>query len=147
MNHFSPTMPQDFAHWQIFCEEILAQPYPPQSSDFPAETLERDHQLTFSKFSNWEIICQEILDTKFSHIYYQKCYEELLKRGKTEQEILEMRRVAWQTAGWLNYAMMLWDWVSLDETDMLRAVEWLYERKQISQEQQVDFQTFIKYHA
>lgn len=147
MDSTSATFPRDFADWQIFCESVLARPYPPQGSDFPAETLERDERLSFASFSNWEIICQEILDTEFSHVYYQKCYQELLQRGTTEQEILEMRRVAWQTAGWLNYAMMLWDWVSLDETDMLRAVEWLFEQKQISQEKRDAFQTFIKFHA
>ena len=138
---------QDFGLWQKFCEELLAKPFPPQHSDFSDEELERDQYLSFSKFSNWEIVCEEILDTEFSHVYYQKCYEELLNRGKTEQDILEMRRVAWQTAGWLNYAMMLWDWVSLDEADMLRAVEWLYEQKQISLEKREELETFIKIHA
>lgn len=43
--------------------------------------------------------------------------------------------------------MMLWDWVSLDESDILRATDWLYERKQISEEERVEFQNFVKLHA
>ena len=138
---------QDFGAWQVFCEKILAKPFPPQDSDFSVDTLVRDQHLTFSEFSNWEIICEEILDTEFSHVYYQKCYDELLKRGKSEQEILEMRRVAWYTAGWLNFAMMLWDWVSLDESDILRAVEWLYDQKQISPENRTELENFVRIHA
>ena len=80
-------------------------------------------------------------------MYYQKCYDELRKRGKSEQEIFEMRRIAWQTAGWFNFPMMLWDWVSLDESDILRAIELLYDKKQISQKQRLEFENFVKDHV
>lgn len=124
-----PEPPQEYRAWQAACDEIIARPFPPQSSspDITAGEIERDARISFQNFSNWEIVCQEILDTQHSHVHYQKCYDELKKRGKTEQEILEMRRIAWYTAGWLNYPMMLWDWVRLDESDMLRAIEWLME--------------------
>ena len=138
---------QAFTVWKEVCEEILAKPFPPHSSDFPKESLERDRHLTFAEFSTWEIVCQEVLDTEYSHVYYQSCYEELRRRGKSEHEIAEMRRLAWYTAGWLNCPMMLWDWVSLDETDMLRAIALLYDRNQISQEQRLEFENFIKLHA
>jgi len=138
---------QDFAVWQDICEHILAQPFPPQSSDFPNESIESDSHVSFSKLSNWEIVCQEILDTEYSHVYYQRCYDELRKRGKSEQEIFEMRRLAWYTAGWLNFPMMVWDWVSLDEKDIFRAIEWLYDKKQISQEKRAEFENFVKLHA
>jgi hypothetical protein len=137
---------QSFEAWQQACDEILTKPFPPETSDFPKETLERDAHLTFSKLSNWEIICQEILDTEFSHVYYQKCYEALLQRGKSEQEILEMRRFAWYTAGWLNFSMMLWDWVSLDESDIRRAIDWLYDNKNISPKKRLEFENFLKLH-
>jgi hypothetical protein len=97
--------------------------------------------------SNWEIVCQEILDTEHSHVYYQRCLDELHRRGKSEQEIFEMRRFAWQTAGWLNFPMMVWDWTSLDESDILRAIEWLYDYKQINTEQRNEFENFVKLHA
>jgi hypothetical protein len=138
---------QEFRVWKEVCEQILAKPFPPQSSEFPSESLERDNQVTFANFPNWEIVCQEILDTEHSHIYYEKCYEELRKRGKSETEIFEMRRFAWQTAGWLNFPMLVWDWVSLDESDIFRAIEWLYHRKQISLEQRIEFENFVKLHA
>ena len=63
------------------------------------------------------------------------------------QEIFEMRRCAWYTAGWFNFPIMLWDWVSLDESDILRAIELLYDKKQISQEQRIEFEDFVKLHA
>jgi len=138
---------QDFGVWKDVCEQLLAKPFPPQSSDFSADDIERDKRVSFSKLSNWEIVCQEILDTEYSHVYYQKCYDELRKRGKSEQEIFEMRRFAWYTAGWLNFPMMVWDWVSLDESDIFRAIEWLYDKKQISQEQRIEFENFVKLHA
>jgi hypothetical protein len=138
---------QEFGVWQGVCEQILAKPFPPQGSDFPSESLERDRHLTFEKLSNWEIVCQEILDTEYSHVYYQKCYETLLSRGKSEQEIFGMRRLAWLTAGWFNFPMMLWDWVSLDESDIYRAIHMLYDRKQISREQKIEFENFVKLHA
>ena len=66
---------------------------------------------------------------------------------QSEHEIVEMRRLAWYTAGWLNFPIMLWDWVSLDETDMLRAIALLHDRNQISQEQRLEFENLIKLHA
>ena len=137
---------QSFGDWKKVCDEIMSKPFPPETSDFSKETLERDSHLTLSHLSNWEIVCQEILDTEYSHVYYQKCYEVLLQRGKSAQEIFEMRRLAWYTAGWLNFPMMLWDWVSLDESDILRAIDWLYDNKQINKEKRVEFESFLRLH-
>ena len=140
---------QEFSVWKEACDELLVKPFPPQSSssDFSTEEIERDSCVSFAKLSNWEIICQEILDTEYSHVYYQKCYDELRRRGKSEQEIFEMRRCAWYTAGWFNFPMRLWDWVSLDESDMFRAIELLYDKKQISQHQRIEFENFVKLHV
>ena len=140
---------QEFSVWKEVCDELLAKPFPPQSSSsgFSADDIEKDKRVSFTKLSNWEIVCQEMLDTEYSHAYYQKCYDELRRRGKSDHEILEMRRCAWYTAGWFNFPMMLWDWVSLDESDMFRAIELLYDKKQISQEQRIEFENFVKLHA
>ncbi len=138
---------QNFSVWKEVCEEILAKPFPPQGSDFSAEEIEAGNRGSFSKLSTWEIICEEMVDTEYSPIWYQRCYDELRRRGKSDQEIFEMRRFAWQTVGWLNFPMMLWDWVGLDESDILRAIKLLYDYKQISQEEQVEFENFVKLHA
>ncbi len=138
---------QDFGIWKDVCEQILEKQFPPQDSDFSSEILELDNRLSLSKLSNWEIVCQEILDTEHSHVYYQRCYDELRKRDKSKQEIFEMRKFAWQTAGWFNFPMMVWDWTSLDESDILKAIEWLYDYKQINQEQRIEFENFLKLHA
>jgi hypothetical protein len=146
-NHDKLSILPNFNVWQAACEQLLKKPFPPQSSDFSKEALERDGHITLSSLSNWELICQEILDTEFSHLYYQKCYDELRQRGKSEQEIFEMRRLAWYTAGWLNYVMMAWDWVHIDESDILRATERLHDNKQISQEKRIEFENLVKMHA
>jgi hypothetical protein len=138
---------QDFGNWKKVCEGILAKPYPPQGSDFSDEEIKAGNRGAFSKLSNWEIVCEEMVDTEYSPIWYQRCYDELRRRGKSEQEIFEMRRFAWQTVGWFNFPMMLWDWVSLDESDILRAIKLLYDYKQISQEEQVEFENFVKLHS
>jgi hypothetical protein len=142
-----PSDLQNFGAWKDVCDQFLAKPFPPQNSDFPSEELERDSHLTFSKLSNWEIVCEEILDTEHSHIYYQGGYNELRKRGISEQEIFEMRKFAWQTAGWFNFPMMVWNWTGMDESDIFKAIKWLYDRKQISQEQRIEFENFVKLHA
>lgn len=110
--------------------------WPPtkSSDDFTKEVIERDSQVNLSKMSNWTLICEEMLDTEFSHMYYTKCYEELLKRGKTKEEIFEMRKFAWMTAGWLNFEMILWDWVNLDEKDIRHAIKLLYDERAIGAE-------------
>ena len=138
---------QLFANWQQVCAQILAKPFPPQTSDFPPQTLEQDRHLSFKNYSNWELVCQEILDTEFSHVYYQRCHDELRQRGKTEQDIFEMRSVAWHTVGWFNYPMMVWDWTNLDESDIHRAITWLLAEKQISPEKSQEFTDFVARHA
>ena len=45
-----------------------------------------------------------------------------------------MRILAWQSAGWLNYNLMLWEWCHLDESDMREALKikrkkWLIRKK------------------
>ncbi len=57
---------------------------------------------------------------------------ELNRRGISDKEYHELRRFAWLTAGWLNYEKMLWDWCSLDVTDIYRAIEWQYSDGWIS---------------
>ena len=58
-----------------------------------------------------------------------------------------MRRFAWYTAGWLNFLMAVWNWTNLDESDILMAIEWLYNYEQISQEQRTEFENFVKFHS
>jgi hypothetical protein len=58
-----------------------------------------------------------------------------------------MRRFAWHTAGWLNFPMMVWDWCSLDERDIERAIEWLLRDRQISTEEQSEMLSFLRAHA
>jgi hypothetical protein len=139
---------QEFSVWKNVCDELLAKPFPPQSSssDFSAEDIERGKRISFAKLSNWEIICEEIVDTEYPHVHYQKGYEELRNRGKSEQEIFEMRKLAWYTVGWLNYPMAMWEWVSLDESDIRRAIKWLYDKKQINEEQRTEYEDFEQLH-
>jgi hypothetical protein len=138
---------KDFQKWKTACAKILGKPFPPESSDCGPETLERDSLVDLSKKSNWALACEEILDTEHSHVYLRRCYEELRRRGKSDGEIQEMRRFAWHSAGWLNFPMMVWDWCSLDEKDMERAIDWLLRDRQISKEEHGDMLSFLKAHA
>jgi len=78
----------------------------------------------WDKLSTWSLICEEILDTEDTPQWYDAVVGELLRRGFSYEQLNQMRRFAWRTAGWLNYDKMLWDWVSLDEDDIHRALDW-----------------------
>jgi hypothetical protein len=49
---------------------------------------------------------------------------ELFRRHISLSDLEEMRVFAWETAGWLNFEKMVWDWCHLDEEDIKQAIEW-----------------------
>ena len=134
------------AAWNAKVEQILRQPAG-LDDGFSAEDIAREANTDFSKLSTWEIVCEEVLDTTFPRIHYQRAREELLRRGIAETEIEELRRVAWQTAGWLNFEKQLWDWTSLDEKDLTRAIEWQYRERWITTERRRQLLTFVIQHT
>ena len=138
---------KDFRKWQAACATVLAKPFPPDSSSFDSETLERDARVDLSGLSSWALVCQEVLDTEHSHVYLRKCYDELRRRGKSDGEVQEMRKFAWHTAGWLNFPMMVWDWSSLDEKDIARAIDWLVRDGQISEAEKQKMRSFVDAHS
>lgn len=86
------------------------------------------------KQSCWSLVCEEVLDTDHDPEGYDAVYAELRGRGFSADEIDSMRCLAWRTAGWLNYDMMLWEWVHLDESDMreglkIKRKKWLVRKK------------------
>jgi hypothetical protein len=62
---------------------------------------------TFESASCWSVVCEEIIDTYLDPEGYDAIYIELIHRGFSANEIDEMRKLAWRTAGWLNYDMMV----------------------------------------
>ncbi len=86
-------------------------------------TAQPDTKARYSHRPTWELILDEVLDTDFDPPVYDAIYSELFRRGYGPQDIDGMRRLAWETAGWLNYDMMVWDWTHLDEDDMRRALD------------------------
>lgn len=120
------------ARWAAEVERIIRTP-PGCDDGFTAEQIERYAQTDFSKFSTWSIVCEEVLDTTFPCSYFAAARCELQRRGITDDEYENMRRLAWLTAGWLNYEKMLWDWHHLDEHDVKRAIEWQFKEGWISQ--------------
>lgn len=84
--------------------------------------------------SSWECVLEEVLDTDHDPPYYDRFVHELFCRGYRREDILEMRMIAWETAGWLNYEMMLWDWCSLTEEDMTLGLKHRFESGNISQQ-------------
>jgi hypothetical protein len=98
-------------------------------------TAQPQSNAQWDQFSTWALICEEILDTEQPPDWYDAVLAELTRRGFDFLHINKMRRFAWQTAGWLNYELMLWDWVSLNEEDILRALDMQLQRGLISQKE------------
>lgn len=71
----------------------------------------------------------EVLDTDFDPDHYDALFAELMRRGFSDTEIDEMRRFAWETAGWMNYDMMLWEWTYMDEEDIRLALKIKFKRR------------------
>ena len=117
--------------WATKVEKLVRRD-PGNDKGFSPVDIERSATSVFSTFSTWSIVCEEVLDTEFPCVYFERAHEELKRRGITADEILEMRRFAWLTAGWLNYEMMLWNWCHLDERDICRAIEWQFSDGWIS---------------
>jgi len=122
------------SRWAAEVERIVRTP-PGCDESFTAEQIERYGQTDFSKFSTWAIVCEEVLDTAFPCSYFESARRELCGRGITDDEYAELRRMAWLTAGWLNFEKMLWDWHNLDESDVKRAIEWQLKEGWISQDE------------
>jgi hypothetical protein len=89
----------------------------------------------WDKFSSWALVCEEVLDTEHSAHWYDDIVAELRRRGFGFEQIDRMRRFAWETAGWLNYDQMLWDWCSLDEKDIEMALDWQLREGIITRQQ------------
>lgn len=138
----------EFSEWIKVCDKIISNEFPPVKTSFEIteDELRRDSVRDFSKCSNWQLICEEILDTEHSHIYYQKCYNELLNRGKSKEEIFEMRKFAWLTVGWLNYTKMLWEWCDLDENDIKKAINMQYNSSIINSFTKKELLEFLELH-
>ena len=55
-----------------------------------------------------------------------------------------MRAFAWQTAGWLNFDKMLWEWVSLDEDHIRMALDCQLKEGLITPEQHSERLSYIE---
>ncbi len=129
-----PTNHQKMLAWAASAREFAAKP-PGSGEGFSAEEIDQYAHSDFSKLSTWTVVCEEVLDTQFPNVYFERGHEELRQRGLSNDDIAEVRYFAWLTAGWLNYERMLWDWVNLDESDIVRAIEWQYRDGWISAEE------------
>ncbi|NJL88637.1 MAG: hypothetical protein HC916_01685 [Coleofasciculaceae cyanobacterium SM2_1_6] len=98
-------------------------------------TAQPQNKARWYKFSTWTLICEEILDTEQPDDWYDDIIAELDRRGFSAEQVDKMRYFAWQTAGWLNYDRMVWDWCNLDETDMKTALAWQLRDGLINQQQ------------
>jgi hypothetical protein len=86
-------------------------------------TAHPKNKLRGERFSSWALICEEALDTEHDAAWYDDIVAELARRGFSDDQIDRMRRFAWETAGWMNFDKMLWEWVSLDEKDIRTALD------------------------
>jgi len=86
-------------------------------------TARPESKLRGEQFSSWALVCEEALDTEHDVKWYDDIIAELTRRGFGYDQIDRMRNFVWQTAGWLNFDKMLWEWVSLDEQDIRVALD------------------------
>ena len=97
--------------------------------------------------STWELVCEEVLDTEHSPEWCDRMVAELFRRGVTPIELEQMRVFAWETAGWLNFEKMVWDWCSLDESNIRRAIDWQFKEAEIDEPERDRRLTFMQHHA
>jgi hypothetical protein len=138
-----PRNSEKMVAWTTAVERIVRQP-PGSDESFSPEDIARNTTVVFTRLTTWEIVCEEVLDTVHPRIYHERARDELRRRGITDAEFVEMRRFAWLTAGWLNFQKMLWEWCSLDEDDICRAIEWQYSEGWISQVERDRYLAFVQ---
>lgn len=109
-----------------------------------SETTLPDRRPQWAAVSAWCLICDEVLDTEHGPDWYDGIIAELDHRGFGDEQVDAMRRFAWQTAGWLNYDKMLWEWVDLNESDIRMALDWQLRERLITRAQHHDGLAFIE---
>jgi hypothetical protein len=131
--------------WDQSVEKILSNKYPPEKSSYNPtnDSLLRDGNIDFRNSSIWDLFCEEVVDTEHTHIFYQKLIEEIKSRGMSDIEIYQTRKFVWLTAGWMNFEKKVWDWVSITEEDIVRAIEWQNEDKLIDLDQKAKMLEYI----
>lgn len=101
----------------------------------------------WEEFSTWALVCEEILDTEDPDDWYDDVVAELLRRGFGFEQIDAMRRFAWETAGWLNYDRMLWEWCQLDEDDIRSALDLQLRERRITRTRYEECLGFLEHPA
>jgi len=94
--------------------------------------------------STWALVCEEVVDTEYRPEHYERVVAELFRRGITPDLLEQMRVFAWETAGWLNFEKMLWDWCSLDDGDIQRAIDWQLKEGEIDAEEYANRLAFLQ---
>jgi hypothetical protein len=131
-------IPRGLQPWAKRLGKILTKPYPPKASP----NLNQKPQ--WEKFSNWSLICENVLDTEPDPRFIRICYDELIRRGLSNETIQQMHFFAWLTAGWLNYEKCLWEWCHLGQNEIEKAIQWQVDDKLITEEEQKHMLTFVK---
>jgi hypothetical protein len=98
------------------------------------------------QMSSWECVLEEVLDTDHGPEHYTRFVNELLNRGYSKPDIQKMRVVAWETAGWLNFEMMVWDWCHLSESDMIKGLEDRLSKGDISNEKYDELKELMEFY-
>jgi len=94
--------------------------------------------------STWALVCEEVVDTEYRPDHYERVVAELFRRGISRDPLEQMRVFAWETAGWLNFEKMVWDWCSLDEQDIQRAIDWQLKEGEIDAEEHATRLAFLQ---
>jgi len=102
------------------------------------------NKAAWDRFSSWALVLEEVLDTEHPADWYDDIIAELGRRGFAAEQVDAMRRFAWETAGWLNYDKMLWEWCGLDEKDVKLALDWQLKDGRIDRRQHAAGLAFLE---
>jgi hypothetical protein len=132
--------------WNKFIEEqILSGPLVKARERTVAGTAQPKNVADWPKISTWMLVCEEILDTEHDQHWYDDIIAELGRRDFGDEDVDKLRAFAWRTAGWLNWAMCLWEWANLDARDINLALQLQLDKKLINQQQYDDSHVYMEY--
>jgi len=122
--------------WNKFIEEqILSGKLVKARLRTLAGTAQPKNIADWPKISTWLLLCEEMVDTEHDPDWHDDIFAELTRRGFSDMEIDKLRAFAWRTAGWLNWAMYMWEWTFLDARDINWALKMQLDKKLITQQQ------------
>jgi hypothetical protein len=88
-------------------------------TDSTSDSLRR----RFGRAGVWQLVCEEFVDRAHAPQERDLVRAELQRRGLSDADVHAMRALAHRTVGWTQAVLNVSKWISLDEHDMRRALD------------------------